>query len=304
VKFARPAATAITESGRRLRWWREVAYIIGFYLLYSEVRNTFGSEGGVGRIAVETAFNHAKAIIAIQDRIGLWFEPELQRWYLDLPGRGGIRAWNIYYGTAHFVVTLAVMAVLFRRHPDRYPVWRNTLLATTALALIGYASFSLMPPRLLDDTSIYGACQGQAPACHGYGIEDTLKVDRGLWSFDSGAMASVSNQYAAMPSMHTGWSTWCTLALFPVLRRRWAKVLVVAYPFATVFGILITGNHYWLDSVGGLIALGVGYAIGVQVAKMTEQRHQKRRRDLAPGPDVGRRADAHRPAATASPVDD
>ena len=77
-----------TESGRRLRWWREIIYIAAFYLLYSAVRNTFGSAGGVGREAVATAFGHAKDIIAIQDAIGLWFEPELQKWYLDLPGDG------------------------------------------------------------------------------------------------------------------------------------------------------------------------------------------------------------------------
>ncbi|MEJ7584067.1 MAG: phosphatase PAP2 family protein [Acidimicrobiales bacterium] len=268
---------ALTESGRRLRWWREVVYILVFYVVYSAVRNTFGSSGGVGRAAVDNAFNHAKAIIAIQDWAGLWFEPELQLWYLDLPGRGGIRAWNIYYGTAHFVVTVATMVVLFVRQPDRYPVWRNTLAAMTALALIGFATFSLMPPRLLDDTSIYGACRGQEKACHGYAIVDTLAVHGGLWSFDSGAVANVSNQYAAMPSLHTGWSTWCALVLLPMLRRRWTKALLFAYPLATVFCILVTGNHYWIDAIGGLAALAGGYVIGAQGAHALERRHQRRR---------------------------
>ena len=266
-----------TESGRRLRWWREVFYIAAFYLLYSAVRNTFGSAGGVGREAVANAFGHAKDIIDIQDAIGLWFEPELQRWYLDLPGDGLIRWWNIYYGTAHFVVTIVALVLLFFRQPDRYPAWRNTLAAMTALALIGFATFSLMPPRLLGDTSIYGAChEQQVEDCHGYGVVDTLADFGGLWSFDEGAVAKVSNQYAAMPSMHTGWSTWCALVLIPMLRRRWTKVLVALYPVATVFCIMITGNHYWLDAVGGLVALGGGWLIGSNLAAWNERRLQRK----------------------------
>ncbi len=274
VGAGRPLAT--TESGRRLRWWRELVYVAVFYGVYSFVRNTFGSAGGVGTEAVTIAFEHAKDVIKIQDAIGGWFEPELQRWYLDLPGRGGIRWWNIYYGTAHFIVTIVAMIVLFRRRPDRYPTWRNTLAAMTALALIGFASFSLMPPRLLGDTSQYGACRGQEVDCHGYAVVDTLAEYGGLWSFDSGAMAQVSNQYAAMPSMHTGWSTWCALVLIPMLRRRWAKVLAALYPVATVFCILVTGNHYWIDAIGGWVALGGGYLIGSQIARAVERWNQRR----------------------------
>ena len=196
---------------------------------------------------------------------------------LDLPGRGGIRFWNIYYGTAHFLVTIIALVIMFRRQPDRYPVWRNTLAVMTALALIGFASFTLMPPRLLGDTSLYGACHGQqVEDCHGYDLQDTLEKYGGLWSFDSGAMAKVSNQYAAMPSLHTGWSTWCALVFIPMLRRRWAKVLMALYPAATVFCILVTGNHYWLDAVGGLVVLGGGYAIGSAIAHAVERWNEGR----------------------------
>ena len=48
--------------------------------------------------------------------------------------------------------------------------------------------------------------------------------------FGNEGMKDVSNQYAAMPSMHIGWSTWTAIVLFPLVRRRWAKVLVVALP--------------------------------------------------------------------------
>ena len=47
------------------------------------------------------------------------------------------------------------------------------------------------------------------------------EVVGGLWSFDSGTMQKISNQYAAMPSLHFGWSSWSALVLFPLVRRRW-----------------------------------------------------------------------------------
>lgn len=218
------------------------------------MRNRFGSEGGTVAAARDVAFEHAEAVIAVERAVGLFFEPALQEWYLSLPGHGGIVAWNVYYGTAHFVVTVAALLVLFFRVPGRYPLWRTTLGATTAIAIVGYASFSLMPPRLLDDCGEFGACRD-------YGVVDTLAEHGGLWSFDSGALKSVSNQYAAMPSMHMGWSLWCALVLAPMAGRRWLRVLAVAYPVLTLFCIVVTGNHFWLDAVAGAACLGAGWLV-------------------------------------------
>ena len=52
--------------------------------------------------------------------------------------------------------------------------------------------------------------------------------------------------------MHIGWSTWCAVAMWPLLRRRWQRVVVFLYPLATLFCIIVTANHYWIDGVGGL----------------------------------------------------
>lgn len=270
------AAPAATRRRLGLRWWRELLYVGGFYLLYSAVRNTFGSSGTGGK-AVENAFQHAKDIIHIEKLLHLWVEPGLQRWYLDLPSHGFIRGWNIYYGTGHFVITIVAMVLLFRRSPERYQVWRTALAVMTAAALIGFASFSLMPPRLLGSaTTPYGACHGHQPNCRGYDFVDTLELYGGLWSFDSGAMAKVSNQYAAMPSLHTGWSTWCAVVLIPMTRRRWLKGLIALYPFATVFCIMITANHYWLDAVGGLVVFAIGWLVGGLAARRLQRRRKHR----------------------------
>ena len=208
-------------------------------------------------------------------------EPHLQQWYLDLPANGLIRLWNVYYGIAHFLVTFVALVWMFRRDPIRHRLLRNTLALTTALAVIGFAAYSLMPPRLLDDPGEYGGCQIYAPeaaraappgaltapGCDEFGFVDTIATYGGWISFGNEGMKDVSNQYAAMPSMHIGWATWSAIVLLPLVRRRGAKVLVVAYPVLTLTCIVVTANHYWIDGLGGLLCLGVGYALARAITR-------------------------------------
>lgn len=255
-----------------LHWWREVLLAGAFYFVYSQVRNLFGA----GPESRTIAFRHARSVIEVEDWFGLWFEPRLQQWYLDLPHDGLIRFWNIFYGTAHFVVTIGVLILAYRRLPHRYRFIRTMLAATTALALIGFATYTLMPPRLLDVDSAFGACKGMGENCHGYGIVDTIEVWGGLWSFGEGAMAEISNQYAAMPSLHFGWSTWCAITMVMVIGQGWKRWLWFLYPAMTVFCILVTGNHYWLDAFFGGLALAGGALIAAGFERLGRRRRQAR----------------------------
>ncbi len=234
-------AGARLDRPARLRWWKEALYIAAFYAVYSVVRNQFGSAA----VGPDEAFDNARLIIRMERWVGSYHEETIQEWFLD--DRAFVQFWNLFYGTFHFVVTAVAIIWLFRRQPWRYVRWRTTLAATTAVALLGFALFPLMPPRLL-------------PA--DYGFVDTLRDFGGLWSFDDGAMSKVSNQYAAMPSLHFGWSLWCCLVFLPALTRPWARALVMAYPVATLFAIVVTANHFWLDAAGGAAALGFGILVG------------------------------------------
>ena len=254
-----------------LRWWKELLLAAAVYLVYSIVRNQFGSAGGDPR----PAFGHALDLIDVERALNLYVEADVQQWYLDLPADGLIRLWNVYYGLAHFVVTFVALVWMFRRDPSRHRLMRNTLALTTAVAVIGFAAYSLMPPRLLDDPGEYGGCQVYAPeaaaaaepgaltapGCDRFGYVDTIAAYGGWISFGNEGYEDVSNQYAAMPSMHIGWSTWCAFVLVPLLRRRWARALAVAYPFITLVCIVLTANHYWIDGVGGLLCLAIGYGL-------------------------------------------
>jgi hypothetical protein len=249
---------------RRSQWWREVLIIAIFYLLYTAVRDIRGNKP----VSVLQATTNAHRIITLERHLGIFHEATIQHWLLG--DQWLIRLCDDYYGTIHFVAVVAVMVLLFFRYPERYRLWRNTLAITTVLALIGFTFFPLLPPRLLPPQ---------------YHFVDTLKVIGGLWNFSSGAVNDVSNQYAAMPSLHTSWSAWCALALIPLIRPWWGKVLVALYPLATIFCIVVTANHYFADVIAGLLLLGVSYFLARILTAAMDQRARRRAIHAAPAPD-------------------
>jgi hypothetical protein len=243
--------TGMPGRPRRLKWWREVIYIAIFYVGYSVIRDVRGNRP----VSIFQAFTNAERIIDLEQYVGIFQEHRIQSWFLG--SHWFIRTMDDFYGTAHFAVTVGALLYLFFRQPWRYPRWRNTLAWTTALALIGFAFFPLMPPRLLPQH---------------YHFVDTLKTVGGLWSFESGPVSAVSNQYAAMPSLHFAWSTWCALAIAPAIKRRWLKPLVFLYPLLTLICIVVTGNHYILDAVGGAVCLALGYGLTVAFGRFSHSR--------------------------------
>ena len=251
-----PEEAGEDPAASRPRWWVEIVIVLAMYGIYTAVRNQFGS--AIGESVKNAATENAYDIIAIERAVHLFGEKGIQDAFIDWDWF--IRFWNIFYGFLHFAMTIGVMVYLWLRHPVRYVKWRTILMCTTALALIGFAFYPLMPPRLLGNCGEYGACDGR------YSFVDTLVDPGGLWSFDEGTMQEISNQYAAMPSLHIAWAVWSAVAAAFVVGSRGARIALIAYPCLTVFAIVVTGNHYWIDAVGGIIVLGAGYAVGSRLA--------------------------------------
>ncbi|MDI3403159.1 phosphatase PAP2 family protein [Streptomyces cavernicola] len=228
---ARPAGTFVRRlrTPRRPRLWYELALIAVSYWLYSLVRNAVPEQRAA-------AMRNADWIWQAEQTLGLAFEHAVNRTVNSVEWL--VVGMNYYYATLHFIVTIGVLVWLYRRHPGRYAAMRSVLFLTTGLALVGFYFFPLAPPRLFDG-----------------GFVDTVLVHETWGSMASGDLKHMTNQYAAMPSMHIGWSLWCGLALFTLSRVRWVRVLAVLYPMATLVVIIATANHFWLDAVGGLLCL-------------------------------------------------
>ena len=275
----------------RTWWWKEILIMGAFYFIYSLTRNRFGSIRVSGDDIPLNSFNNAMKVIRFERAVGLYHEESIQQWFL--PYKWIIQLMNTYYGTAHFAVTIGVFFVLMNRRKDVFPMFRNALAAMTGLAIIGFALFPLMPPRLLDApcpgtattvvagkeiarTTFGGDCIPTKLRNYNgateFGFVDTLKEYGGPWDFDSGGIAKRSNQYAAMPSLHIGWASWCAFAIWPLARRKWIRAAVLLYPALTLFCIVVTGNHFWLDGIGGSLALAGGFVIGALLHRFNQRR--------------------------------
>ncbi|MEO6714199.1 MAG: phosphatase PAP2 family protein [Mycobacteriales bacterium] len=235
---------------RSPRWWQEILFILISYLLYGQVRNNVG--GGVAADCgarntlsdlQREACGRALDIWLFEKRIGAGFELAMNNYVADIEWLAHIA--NYWYAIAHFLVTVGILVWIYKWHPLQYRGLRTALYSTNVVALLGYTFYELAPPRML--TQI--------------GFIDTI-VLYGQWgSWGSGGVAAVSNQFAAMPSMHVAWSTWVAIALVRLSPTTWARVCGVVYPLATFVVIVVTGNHFWLDALGGLVALWLGFLI-------------------------------------------
>jgi hypothetical protein len=242
----------------RTNWWREVLIVAAFYGLYTLVRDIRGDRP----VSKFQAFHNAKRVIGFEKVLGIFHEQQIQHWFLH--DRSFMRFWDDYYGTTHFVAAIAVLLLLFFFFPIHYRLWRNTLALTNVIALLGFFFFPLMPPRLLPQN---------------YHFVDTLQSIGGFWNFSSGPVNSVSNQYAAMPSLHTAWALWVALALAELIKPRSGKALVFLYPVATIFCIVVTANHYFADEIAGVAVLGVAYLLARVLTRKLDRYYN--RKDLA-----------------------
>jgi len=225
---------------RSLRWQREAVLAAALYGVYSITRDLQGSAS----VSYHRAVANAVKVIDLEQTLGAFHEAAVQQ--AALQQRWLIEIANVLYGSMHFVVTIAVIVVLYRTSPPAYRRARNALAITTVLALVGFTLFPMAPPRLL-------------PAS--YGFVDTLARYGTLWSFHNGPVSQLSNQYAAMPSLHFAWALWCALALFPVLHERRQRAVALLYPALTLAVIIVTANHLLLDAVAGGTVLAIGFAI-------------------------------------------
>ncbi|MCB5169314.1 phosphatase PAP2 family protein [Streptomyces bambusae] len=236
----RPAGRRALLTGlrtpRRPRLWFEILLIAISYWTYSLIRNAVPEQKA-------EALRNADWIWRAEHTLGIAVEKTVNHAVDSVTWL--IVGMNYYYATLHFIVTIGVLVWLYRSHPGRYAATRLVLFATTAVALVGYYFYPLAPPRLMT----------------GENFIDTVLVHQTWGSMASGDLKNMSNQYAAMPSMHIGWSLWCGLTIFALASAPWARILGLLYPAATLVVIVATANHFWLDAVGGLLCLAFGYAV-------------------------------------------
>jgi membrane-associated phospholipid phosphatase len=212
------------------------------YVIYTAVRWLVADRGP------KVGGEHARWLLEIEQKLGLDWELRVQQ--ATVHHEWLVQAANNYYVYGFLPVLVFCTILGAWRAPAAFAWWRTVFAISLMLALVGFAVFPLTPPRLLPSS---------------YGYVDTLLLYGPHYYGDAsgsslfnayGSIPSVVNVYAAMPSMHIAWSIIAGALLIAVARGRWlAWVIAVLHPTLMTIAVILTGNHYVLDVVFGIIAL-------------------------------------------------
>ena len=243
----------------------EVGIVALATLLYFLVRGLVA-----GREAV--AFANAAWLIDLERRLGVFWEPTIQEWALGVPHLDA--AVNAVYIWGHWPVIAATLVWLLVAHREFVSLYRNAMLISGAIGLVCFVAMPMAPPRFLD----------------AWGFVDTVTLQTNAYRVLP--PPALTNQYAAMPSLHVGWNLLMGIAITRHAAPRLAKVFGLLMPVTMFAATVLTANHYILDGlVGSVVAL-----IGLGGAWLM-RRHPPRDRDGAVPPGARRSASCPRPQA-------
>ncbi len=231
------SAIAVARPNRLLafaeRNWRhiaEVLFIVPAYTAYQYVRGAVHGQGGV-------AFDNATRVIHIEKQLGIFHEAFLQQ--LILPKSWVVDFFNYLYIWGHLPVIIMVAVWLYMSHRGNYALFRNAFLISGLIALVGFSTVPLAPPRYMPE----------------FGFTDTIVHAQSYYAFQN---PKIVNQYAAMPSLHFGWDLLVAIAIGYHVRERWLKIAAVFMPIVMLGGIVLTANHYFLDAAAGALVAMTG----------------------------------------------
>jgi membrane-associated phospholipid phosphatase len=220
----------------------QILLFMGLFQLYKSVRKVSIPEP-------KYAFENARLVLDIQGALRLNFELDLQRWILDQP-HIVILAFNRIY--AHYMIGFYILSMLcLLLAPERYRYIRRAFFISMVVALPWFYLFPLAPPRFLGEP--------HAPGFEDltrYNFLDTLVAYGPIYFSSDGVVAA--NRYAAMPSMHCGWSLIGGLFIAAALPWKWVgRGLAVFIALLMGVTVMVTGNHYWLDVIGGWVIVAI-----------------------------------------------
>jgi hypothetical protein len=197
------------------------------------------------------AIERARQIDRLQHFLHIPSELSLQHFVLRFDWLA--RSTNFYYAVFHVPAMVAFLVWLFLRHRNAYPHWRSALAMLTAACLV-IRYIRVAPPRFLPDL-------GYVDLATRFGLSVYGPVGTG-----------VSDQFAAMPSIHVGWAAIVSLGIISASTSKWRWVFALHLVF-TVLAVSATGNHWWLDGVAAIALLALALRIDTSArAKLSKTR--------------------------------
>lgn len=224
---------------------------LGAMAILAVIYNTVRAGGGGDKAL---AMAHARDIVRIEGWVFDHLELALDHWLVGVPVLAVAACY--FYALMHYVMTPTILVLSRRKGGWRY--WRGywALVVGSGIALVIYANWPLAPPRLMPELGTIDIMQHFA---HAGWWGDAASAPRGL--------GDATNQFAAMPSLHFGWSLWCGIQMWG-FGKRWWRVAAVAYPLLQALVVLATANHFLLDVVGGATCILLGFGIVALIGRL------------------------------------
>jgi hypothetical protein len=231
----------------------ELALLVGLYSIYGAGRAVIG-------VQVSKAYARGTDILHVETLLHLDVEGPLNRLVMAVPAVA--LAFCYAYATLHYVVTPMVLGWVAWRHRDGYRRARAAMVVMTLSGLVVYALLPTAPPRLLGDGLVDAMAHFAGSGWWG----DAASAPKGL--------EGLSNQYAAMPSLHVGWAVWCALCLRRHAGSQLVRRLAPAYPALVALVVIATANHYLLDAVAGALFAGLGWWAATALEQFKDSRNK------------------------------
>ncbi len=222
------ASLTVSQRAGRIatsRGMREIAIVGVAVYLYFFVRGLMHGQE-------HRAFEHARWLVDFEQRLGFFWEPTLQEWALRYDWLGTAANW--VYIWAHWPVIVATLVWLLVRHRGQYPIFRNAMLISGGIGLVCFMVWPMAPPRFLGDL----------------GFIDTVTLHSNAYRVLQ--PPSLTNQYAAMPSLHCGWDLLMGIALATQARHRIVRYVGIILPVLMISATVLTANHYIMDGIVGM----------------------------------------------------
>ncbi|EXJ55512.1 hypothetical protein A1O7_08440, partial [Cladophialophora yegresii CBS 114405] len=245
---------------------------------------------------IDIACCHALAVIEMEQRLHIFWELSTQQFFLQ---HTDWMWWiNRIYSFVHLPATISFLVGLYyfaitrnrskadsswqvdpTKGPELYESKRRALALCNLLAFCVFSMWPCMPPRLLGQSTLPGEA---GKIARSFGFIDTVHArDGAISAFNT---KKWTNQLAAMPSLHFGYSLLVGVSLMrlplahssrrysislpflssqtgfhirgPSFPKLICELIGGLYPTTILVVIVATANHFILDAVaGGMISL-------------------------------------------------
>jgi membrane-associated phospholipid phosphatase len=248
-----------TPRDRPSRFGRTILYLAGQLLLFMAAFQTYKTvRRSMAQRAESVAYDHALQILRWEERLGIDVELRLQQKIIEHDWMFGF--FNRYY-MAMMWMFYACCLVAIVRSPGHYRYLRRVFFCSMVLALPWFYLYPLAPPRFMGE--------------YGFSFIDSQAVYGPLYF--SGTSPVRANQFAAMPSMHCGWTLiGAAMLAYALPRRRLGLILGAVYAAVMFLTVVVTGHHYLLDIAGGLVTAGGAFLLAWVVPKFLPQARWRR----------------------------